>query len=119
MFWRASSFAPGATESSRSMNTSSAGRLGALASIFGDDPGTDRQDRRGRMGRGSSDMSTDSGIGRLIPSLEGAFQHRSRPNGALIFRRDLSVLLACVSSARSDEHEALAELKTTGGRSGC
>src|SRR6266540_4606011 len=48
MFPRASSLAPGATESSRSMNTSSAGRPGALASIFGDEPGTDRQERRGR-----------------------------------------------------------------------
>src|SRR5919106_5645796 len=44
---RASSFARGATESSRSMNTSSAGSVGPLASIFGLDPGTDRQERRG------------------------------------------------------------------------
>jgi hypothetical protein len=48
---RASSLAPGATESSRSMKTSSAGRAGALASILGLDPGTERQDRRGRVTR--------------------------------------------------------------------
>jgi hypothetical protein len=29
------------------MKTSSAGRLGALDNIFGDEPGTERQDRRG------------------------------------------------------------------------
>src|SRR5437867_1667103 len=29
------------------MNTSSAGRLGPLASIFGEEPGTERQERRG------------------------------------------------------------------------
>src|SRR5437588_4140116 len=51
MFPRASSFAPGATESSRSMNTSSAGRPGALASILGEEPGTERQDLRGRTTR--------------------------------------------------------------------
>ena len=50
-FPRASSFAPGATESSRSMNTSSAGRPGALDSIFGEDPGTERQDLRGLIWR--------------------------------------------------------------------
>src|SRR6266571_2691138 len=48
---RASSLAPGATESSRSMNTSSAGRPGALASIFGEEPGTDRHERRGLVTR--------------------------------------------------------------------
>src|SRR5438552_9558094 len=48
---RASSLAPGATESSRSMNTSSAGSEGALASILGDEPGTDRQERRGLVAR--------------------------------------------------------------------
>src|SRR5437660_2299309 len=52
---RAASFSRGATESSRSMNTMSAGRAGALASIFSLDPGTDRQDRRGRV-RVRSDM---------------------------------------------------------------
>src|ERR687891_1267032 len=50
-FPRASSLARGATESSRSMNTSSAGSEGALASIFGLDPGTERHDRRGRVTR--------------------------------------------------------------------
>src|SRR5436309_5411956 len=47
---RAASFAWGATESSRSQKTSSAGSVGALASIRGDEPGTERQDRRDRMG---------------------------------------------------------------------
>src|SRR6266511_5008588 len=44
-FPRASSFASGATESSRSRKTSSAGRPGAFESILGDEPGTERQDR--------------------------------------------------------------------------
>src|SRR5438309_7455525 len=48
---RASSLARGATESSRSMNTSSAGRPEALPSIFGDEPGTERHDRRGLVTR--------------------------------------------------------------------
>src|SRR6266542_2876330 len=51
MFWRASSLAPGATESSRSMNTSSAGSPGALDSIFGEEPGTDRHERLGLVTR--------------------------------------------------------------------
>src|SRR5919197_361124 len=46
---RAASFAWGATESSRSQKTSSAGSVGALASIRGEEPGTERQDRRDRM----------------------------------------------------------------------
>src|SRR5438067_9453424 len=54
MFCRASSLAPGATESSRSMKTSSAGRPGAFDSIFGEDPGTDRHDRRGLVTRWTS-----------------------------------------------------------------
>src|SRR6266545_7971816 len=49
MLPRSSSLAPGATESSRSMNTSSARRPGALISIFGEEPGTERHDRRGRV----------------------------------------------------------------------
>src|SRR5437660_1567211 len=48
---RASSLASGATESSRSMNTSSAGRAGAFCSILGEDPGTDRHERRGLVTR--------------------------------------------------------------------
>src|SRR5918999_1199655 len=46
---RASSFASGATESSRSMNTMSAGSVGPFASIFGLEPGTERQDLRARQ----------------------------------------------------------------------
>ena len=44
---RASSFADVATASSRSMTISSAPRVGALASIFADEPGTDMHERRG------------------------------------------------------------------------
>ena len=44
---RASSFADTATASSRSMTISSAPRVGALASIFADEPGTDMHERRG------------------------------------------------------------------------
>src|SRR5919108_4199287 len=48
---RASSLASGATESSRSMNTSSAGSPGALESILGLEPGTERHERRGLVVR--------------------------------------------------------------------
>jgi hypothetical protein len=48
MFLRASGFASGATASSRSRKTWSAGSVRALSSIFRLDPGTARQDRRGR-----------------------------------------------------------------------
>ena len=51
MLPRASSLAIGATESSRSMKTSSAGSPGAFDSILGDEPGTERQERRGRVTR--------------------------------------------------------------------
>src|SRR5438093_13502943 len=43
---RAASFSRGATESSRSKKTSSAGRPAAFERNLGLDPGTDRQDRR-------------------------------------------------------------------------
>jgi hypothetical protein len=39
------------------MNTSSAGREGAFASIFGLDPGTDRHDRLGRVTCSGTDSS--------------------------------------------------------------
>ena len=52
---RAASFSSGATASSRSRKTMSAPRLGALPSIFSLDPGTERQERRGRL-RERSDM---------------------------------------------------------------
>src|SRR5437868_4544491 len=52
---RAASFSSGATESSRSRNTMSAPRPGALPSIFSLEPGTARQVRRGRF-RDRSDM---------------------------------------------------------------
>src|SRR5918999_4377326 len=45
---RASAFARGATESSRSKNTMSAGKVGAFPSILGLDPGTAKQDLRAR-----------------------------------------------------------------------
>ena len=49
-FWRvASFFSSGATASSRSRNTMSAGSAAALASILGLEPGTARQDRRRRI----------------------------------------------------------------------
>src|SRR3954451_4494038 len=49
-FWRvASFFSSGATASSRSMNTMSAGSVAAFATIFGFEPGTARQDRRRRI----------------------------------------------------------------------
>src|SRR4029077_14664483 len=48
--WRvACAFSRGATASSRSMNTMSAGSVAALATILGLEPGTARQDRRRRM----------------------------------------------------------------------
>src|SRR5688500_13019255 len=53
---RAASFSSGATESSMSRNTMSAGRPGALPSIFSLDAGTDRQERRGRS-RVRADMA--------------------------------------------------------------
>ena len=49
MFFRASGLASGATASSMSMNTWSAGRPLALSSIFGLEPGTARFERRGLM----------------------------------------------------------------------
>src|SRR3954471_15416528 len=50
-FWRvASFFSSGATASSRSMKTMSAGSVAAFATIFGFEPGTARQDRRRRIG---------------------------------------------------------------------
>ena len=52
---RAASFSSGATESSRSRNTMSAPRPGALPSIFSLEPGTARHVRRGRL-RDRSDM---------------------------------------------------------------
>src|SRR5205823_7573176 len=48
MFPRAASFSSGATESSRSKKTSSAGSPAALARNFGLEPGTERHDRRAR-----------------------------------------------------------------------
>src|ERR1700712_2328691 len=49
--WRvASFFSSGATASSRSMKTMSAGSVAAFATIFGLEPGTARQDRRRRIG---------------------------------------------------------------------
>src|SRR4029079_5193307 len=49
-FWRvASLFSSGATASSRSMNTMSAGSDAAFTSILGFEPGTARQDRRSRI----------------------------------------------------------------------
>ena len=49
-FWRvASFFSSGATASSRSRNTMSAGSAAAFASILGLEPGTARQDRRRRI----------------------------------------------------------------------
>ena len=53
---RADSFSSGATESSRSRNTMSAGSPGPLPSIFSLEPGMDRQERRGRF-RVRSDMT--------------------------------------------------------------
>src|SRR6266496_2884328 len=76
MLPRASSFASGATESSRSMKTSSAGSPGALDSIFGDEPGTERQERRGLTTRslmrrvppqtGSRPMLAEAGAARRV-----------------------------------------------------
>src|SRR3954447_21628948 len=57
---RAASFSSGATESSRSRNTMSAGIPGPLPSIFSLEPGIDRQERRGRL-RVRSDMSESYG----------------------------------------------------------
>src|SRR6476661_3690315 len=58
---RAAGFASGATASSRSRNTWSAGSVRALSIIFGLLPGTARQDRRGRRARATgSDMAADS-----------------------------------------------------------
>src|SRR5207245_10019232 len=68
-FARADSFSRGATESSRSMNTMSAARPGALASIFSLDPGTDRQERRGRF-RVRSDIPRCYGSARIPGYLE-------------------------------------------------
>ncbi len=45
---REASFSFGATASSRSRNTMSAGIPGPLPNIFSDDPGIDKQERRGR-----------------------------------------------------------------------
>src|SRR5438445_6495018 len=64
---RADSFSSGATESSRSRKTMSAGRPGALPSIFSLEAGTDRQERRGRL-RVRSDMSAAYGSGRFEAS---------------------------------------------------
>src|SRR3954453_7683748 len=55
-FSRAATFPSVETESSRSRNTMSAPRPGALPSIFSLEPGTDRHARRGRL-RLRSDMS--------------------------------------------------------------
>src|SRR5437763_16883315 len=52
---RAASFSRGATESSRSRNVMSAGIVGPLARNRSLDPGTERQERRGRS-RVRSDM---------------------------------------------------------------
>src|SRR4051794_12582257 len=61
MFLRASSFAPGATASSRSRNTWSAGSPCAFPSILVLEPGTARQDRRGRSG-GTDDSFSDDDV---------------------------------------------------------
>src|SRR4051812_8308724 len=50
MLCRASSLAPGATASSKSRKTWSAGNPWAFPSILTLEPGTARQDRRGRSG---------------------------------------------------------------------
>src|SRR3954468_4907474 len=52
---RAASFSSGDTASSRSRKVMSAGIVGPLASIFSLEPGTERQERRGRT-PGGSDM---------------------------------------------------------------
>src|ERR1700704_5186174 len=62
-FWRvASFFSSGATASSRSRKTMSAGSAAALASIFGLEPGTARQDRRRRIREIYADRSVTGSI---------------------------------------------------------
>ena len=62
-FWRvASFFSSGATASSRSMNTMSAGSVAAFATIFGLEPGTARQDRRRRIREIYADGTMAGGI---------------------------------------------------------
>ena len=56
IFARDASFSLGATASSRSRNTMSAGIPGPLPSIFSDEPGIDRHERRGRL-RERADMA--------------------------------------------------------------
>src|SRR5438045_6905390 len=66
MLPRAASFSTGATESSRSKKTSSAGRPAALARNFGLEPGTDKHDRRART-CASSSLRQTSIFRRLAP----------------------------------------------------
>ena len=73
-FARAASFSSGDTESSRSRKTMSAGRPGALPSIFSLDPGTERHERRGSS-RVRADMDRSLRAGRMLPRRE----HRSIP----------------------------------------
>ena len=58
----ASFFSSGATASSRSMNTMSAGSVAALATILGLEPGTARQDRRRRIREIYADRAMAGGI---------------------------------------------------------
>src|SRR3954452_8586193 len=63
---RAASFSNGDTASSRSRNVMSAGIVGPFASIFSLEPGTDRQERRGRS-RERADMAPMLRVGLLEP----------------------------------------------------
>src|SRR5262245_24614399 len=62
MFFRAPSLASGATASSRSRKTWSAGSDWALSSIFGELPGTARQERRGRSSGATAPPNTPGKI---------------------------------------------------------
>src|SRR5437763_16436505 len=78
MLSRAASFSSGATESSRSKKTSSAGRPAALARNFGLEPGTDKHDRRARTCASSSfrqqhlpaRAAPDQNHSTILPSVE-------------------------------------------------
>ena len=77
------SFSSGETASSRSRNTWSAGSVAALASIFSDEPGTARQERRSRTGLPSARASVYLRVRRWQPQsrLEHADAARAASSG--------------------------------------
>src|SRR5688500_4659335 len=103
---RADSFSSGATESSRSKKTMSAGRPGALPSIFSLEAGTERQDRRGRF-RVRADIrecyESVTASGQLRPEeRDGALPGLRRRVGVVHFGP--SVVEEGVVGAGVDEH---------------